>query len=47
MFNCQMKIIDVNQEQQKTQHGTLGDTMTNLPRARIRVTNGDKLESLR
>ena len=33
-----MKIIDINQEQQSTQHGTLGDTMTNLPRA----TNGDK-----
>ena len=26
-----MKIIDINQEQQRTQHGTLGDTMTNLP----------------
>ena len=29
-FNCQMEIIDINQEQQRTQHRTLGDTMTNL-----------------
>ena len=25
-----MEIIDINQEQQRTQHRTLGDTMTNL-----------------
>ena len=30
------EIVDINQEQQRTQHGTLGDTMTNLRRTRIR-----------
>ena len=28
MFNYQMKVIDINQEQQRTQHRTLSDTMT-------------------
>ena len=35
MFNCQIKIIDINQEQQRTQHGTLGDITLILTLGRL------------